>query len=74
MKTMINFQAGKDLKLTVVTSTGKVAFYGQYIGSDENTFVLRLDARTPLERRVYFHRDKITTIEEVVPGMLAEAC
>jgi hypothetical protein len=70
---MINLQVGKDLKLTMVTTAGKFVYYGQYIGSDQNTFVLRLGARTPMERRAFFYRENITAIEEVVPGRMALA-
>lgn len=65
---MFDIQIGKDVKLTVLTTVGKMVYYGQYIGSDPNTFVLRLGSRTPQEHRAYFHREKITAIEEVVPG------
>ena len=70
---MINLEVGKDLKLTVKTSDGVLDYFGKYVGSDENTLVLRLSAHTLMERRVYFHREKITAVEEISPGMVDAA-
>ncbi len=70
---MFNLQVGKDLKLTMVTAAGKFVYYGQYVGSDQNTFVLKLGAHTPMERKAFFYREHITAIEEATPGMMALA-
>jgi hypothetical protein len=67
---MLDLQVGQALKVTMSEPAGDVIL-GEYVTSDENTYIVNVFARTPAEHWVILHREKIARIDRVLAAPVA---
>ena len=67
---MLDLQVGQALKVKMAEPAGNVIF-GDYVSSDENTYIVNVFAHTPAEHWVILHREKIARIDRILAAPAA---
>jgi len=67
---MLDLQVGQALKVKMAEPAGNVIF-GDYVSSDENTYIVNVFAHTPAEHWVILHREKIARIDRILAAPVA---